>query len=69
MPGRHQRKIFAPPLGTAIPNTVYTGQRRPGAPQPFLEALSTAPASTLGAWSVFFLRLPIGQYGPLSQLS
>ena len=26
MPGRHQRKIFAPPIGTATPNTVYTQQ-------------------------------------------
>ena len=24
MPGTHQRKIFAPPIGTATPNTVYT---------------------------------------------
>ena len=56
MPTTHQRKIFASPSGTATPNRVYTlsaapatqtgaaGQRRPGAPQPFLEALSTAPA-------------------------
>ena len=27
MPGRHQRKIFASPIGTATPNTVYTQQR------------------------------------------
>ena len=27
MPGRHQRKIFAPPPGTAIPNAIYTQQR------------------------------------------
>ena len=26
MPGRHQRKIFASPIGTATPNTVYTQQ-------------------------------------------
>ena len=26
MPGRHQRQIFAPPIGTATPNTVYTQQ-------------------------------------------
>ena len=26
MPGRHQRKIFASPSGTATPNTVYTQQ-------------------------------------------
>ena len=26
MPGRHQRKIFAPPIGTATPNAVYTQQ-------------------------------------------
>ena len=26
MPGRHQRKIFAPPIGTATPNNVYTQQ-------------------------------------------
>ena len=26
MPGRHQRKIFAPPIGAAAPNTVYTQQ-------------------------------------------
>ena len=26
MPGRHQRKIFAPPIGAATPNTVYTPQ-------------------------------------------
>ena len=26
MPGRHQLKIFAPPIGTATPNTVYTQQ-------------------------------------------
>ena len=26
MPGRHHRKIFAPPIGTATPNTVYTQQ-------------------------------------------
>ena len=31
MPGRHQRKIFAPPIGTATPNTVYTQQAaKPG---------------------------------------
>ena len=27
MPGRHQRKIFASPLGAAAPNTIYTQQR------------------------------------------
>ena len=26
MPGRHQCKIFAPPIGTATPNAVYTQQ-------------------------------------------
>ena len=26
MPGRHQRKIFAAPIGTATPNTLYTQQ-------------------------------------------
>ena len=26
MPGRHHRKIFAPPISTATPNTVYTQQ-------------------------------------------
>ena len=26
MPGRHQRKMFASPIGTATPNTVYTQQ-------------------------------------------
>ena len=26
MPGRHQCKIFAPPIGTATPNDVYTQQ-------------------------------------------
>ena len=26
MPGRHQRKIFASPIGTATPNTLYTQQ-------------------------------------------
>ena len=26
MPGRPQRKIFAPPIGTATPNTIYTQQ-------------------------------------------
>ena len=26
MPGRHQRKIFAPPIGAATPNTAYTQQ-------------------------------------------
>ena len=26
MPGRHQRKIFASPIGTATPNTIYTQQ-------------------------------------------
>ncbi len=26
MPGRHQRKIFAPPIGTATPNAIYTQQ-------------------------------------------
>ena len=50
MPGRHQRKIFASPIGTAAPNTVYTQQAAPAqqrhrAPQPLLEALDTAPAS------------------------
>ena len=74
---RPQRKIFAPPIGRATPNDVYTqqshlhtascqtlsrgseycacqtdssrGPRRPGAPQPFLEAPSTAPATQTGA--------------------
>ena len=27
MPGRHQRKIFASPIGTATPNAIYTQQR------------------------------------------
>ena len=27
MPGRHQRKIFASPIGAAAPNTIYTQQR------------------------------------------
>ena len=26
MPGRHRRKIFAPPIGTATPNAIYTQQ-------------------------------------------
>ena len=27
MPGRHQRKIFASPIGAATPNAIYTQQR------------------------------------------
>ena len=58
MPGRHHRNMFASPIGRATPNTVYTQQaakpawhqRRPGAPQPVLEALnierSRGPAAT-----------------------
>ena len=26
MPGRHRRKVFAPPIGTATPNAIYTQQ-------------------------------------------
>ena len=98
MPGRHHRNMFASPIGRATPNDVCTQQRhlhtascqtisrgseycachtdssrsprRPGAPQPFLEVLSTAPATQTGAaahgdqarrnpfWRLQVLRLP-----------
>ena len=34
MPGRHRRKIFAPPIGTATPNAIYTQQAaKPACPE------------------------------------
>ena len=50
MPGRHQRKSFASPIGTVTPNTVYTQHAAKPEWQEdisakFREALSTAPAT------------------------
>ena len=46
MPGRHQHKIFAYPIGTATPNTVYTQQ---GAKPPRQEDISTKFSQVVSA--------------------
>ena len=43
MPGRPQRKIFAPPIGTATPNTVYTQQGAKPARQENITAICSHP--------------------------
>ena len=111
---RHPHKLFAPPIGTATPNAIYTQQAAKPACQEdihtkfsqlllaqlprtqFTHSKAPNPTSTQtfrsSYWhsypernlhtarrqtrtpaghqrKIFFLRLPNGQYGPVSQLS
>ena len=59
MSARHPHKIFASPIGTATPSNLHTARRQTPTPaEPYCQQEL-----------FFFLRLPNGQYGPVSQLS
>ena len=45
MPGRHQRKIFAAPIGTATPNDLHTTRRQTHMPARHQRKIFTSPLS------------------------
>ena len=49
MPGRHQRKIFASPIATATPNTIYTQQGAKPACQEDVTLVASGSATKLHA--------------------